>query len=132
MLQPPKLPLEMPLYVYHNLFLMLEILIQKKEVVTNYFGKLDSLYGRLNLIAKPMQVFNAEKTGAILVHKPGKVVAMQGREHVYSDTSAERGCTHTVLSCISATSFLLDVDVDTTVGDVCGTIGSDIGVSELS
>ena len=46
-----------------------------------------------------MQVFNADKIGVTIVHKPGKVVAQLGRHHVYSVTSAERGRTHTVLSC---------------------------------
>ena len=78
-----------------------------KEVVTDFFGKLGSLYGRLNLISKPMQVYNADETGVTVVHKPGKVIAELGRRHVYSVTSAERGRTHTVLYCISATGFVL-------------------------
>jgi hypothetical protein len=78
-----------------------------KEVVTDFFGKLGSLYGRLNLISKPMQVYNADETGVTIVHKPGKVITELGRRHVYSVTSAERGRTHTVLSCISATGVVL-------------------------
>ena len=82
-------------------------LCSKKVVVTDFFGKLGSLYGKLNLISKPMQVFNADETGVTIVHKPGKVIAELGRKHVYSITSAERGRTHTVLSCISATGFVI-------------------------
>ena len=36
-----------------------------------FFAKLGSLYGRLYLITKPMQVYN--ETGITVVHKPGKV-----------------------------------------------------------
>ena len=52
-------------------------------------------------------MYNANETGLMVVHKPGRVVAELGRRHVYSITSAERGRTHTVLSCISATGFVL-------------------------
>ena len=54
-----------------------------------------------------MQVYNADETGVTIVHKPGKVIAELGHHHVYSITSAERGRTHTILSCISATGFVL-------------------------
>ena len=75
-----------------------------KEVITNFFEKVGSLSGRLNLIS---QVYNADETGVTIVQKPGKVIAELGRHHVYSITSAERGRTHTILSCISATGFVL-------------------------
>ena len=45
-----------------------------KSVVEDFFAKLGALYGRLNLIAKPMQVFNIDETGFSIVHKPGKVM----------------------------------------------------------
>ena len=35
--------------------------------------------GRLNLITKPMQVYNADETGVSIVHKMGKVLAHLGR-----------------------------------------------------
>ena len=54
-----------------------------------------------------MNVYNADETGVTIVHRPGKVIADLGQRHVYSITSAERGLTHTVLSCISATGFVL-------------------------
>ena len=62
------------------------------------------MYGLLNLISKPMQVYNADETG---ISKPGKVVAELGRRNVYAITSAERGKTHTVLSCVSASGHTL-------------------------
>ena len=42
-----------------------------------------------------------------LVHKPGKVVAEMGRHKVYAFTSAEKGKTHTILTCVSASGHVL-------------------------
>ena len=82
-------------------------LCSNKDTIEEFFGKLGSLYGRLNLIAKPMHIFNADETGVSVVHKPGKVVAELGHPNVYSLTSAEKGKTHTVLSCVSASGYVL-------------------------
>ncbi len=54
-----------------------------------------------------MQIFNADETGISIVHKPGKVLAQLGRRNVYSITSAERGKTHTIMSCMSASGYIL-------------------------
>ena len=62
-----------------------------KDVVDDFFAKLGALYGRLNLISKPMQVYNVDETGITVVHKPGKVFSAVGRKHVYSLTSGEKG-----------------------------------------
>ncbi len=77
------------------------------DIISDFFGKVGSLYGRLNLLSKPMQIFCADETGISVVHKPGKVVAQLGRHNVYSITSAERGKTHTVLACVSASGYIL-------------------------
>lgn len=63
------------------------------------------MYGRLNLISKPMQIYDADKTGISIIHKPGKVVAELGYCNVL--TSAERGKTHTVLLCVSASGHII-------------------------
>ena len=75
-----------------------------KETISDFFAKLGGAYGRLNLLSKPMQVFNTDETGVSIVHKVGKVVAEVGRR-VWSVTSAERGKTHTVVTCVSASGF---------------------------
>ena len=54
-----------------------------------------------------MQIFNVDETGVSIVHKQGKVLAQLGQRHVYSITSAEKGKTHTVLSCVSASGQVL-------------------------
>lgn len=54
-----------------------------------------------------MQIFNVDETGISIVHKPGKVVTELGRRNVWSVTSAEKGKTHTVLACVSASGFAI-------------------------
>ena len=66
-------------------------LCSNQETIDEFFGKLGALYGRLNLISKPMLIFNADETGISVVHKPEKVVAKLGRHNVYAMTSAEMG-----------------------------------------
>jgi hypothetical protein len=77
------------------------------DTISDFFGKLGSLYGRLNVISKPMVLFNCDETSVSIVHKPGKVIAQLGRKNVYAITSAERGKTHTILSCVSASGYVL-------------------------
>ena len=72
------------------------------DVIDNFFSKLGSYYARLNLLTKPMMVYNIDETGIKIVHKPAKVIAEVGRKHLYSLTSGERGKTHTVVVCVSA------------------------------
>ena len=54
-----------------------------------------------------MQVYNCDETGVSIVHKSGKVLAKLGRRNVYAITSAEKGKTHTILSCVSASGYVL-------------------------
>ena len=77
-----------------------------EETIEDFFAKLGGVYDRLNLPSKPMQIFNIDETGVSVVHKVGKVVAEVGRR-VWSITSGERGKTHTVVTCLSASGFVL-------------------------
>ena len=72
-----------------------------QATVDDFFGKLGSLYGCLNLITKPMLIYNCDETGINIVHKPGKVIIEMRRQIVYALTSAERGKTHPACLCIS-------------------------------
>ena len=65
-------------------------LCSNQETIDEFFGKLGALYGRLNLISKPMLIFNTDETGISVVHKPGKVVAKFGRCNVYAMTCIGR------------------------------------------
>ena len=76
-----------------------------KEVIEDFFAKLGGICARLNLLAKPMQLFNVDETGISIVHKPGKVVTELGRRNVWGITSAERGKTHTVVTYVSASGL---------------------------
>ena len=78
-----------------------------KGTIDDFFAKVGAIFGRLNLIAKPSQIFNADETGVTIVHKPSKVVAHVGRHNVPSLTSADKGKTHTVLACVSASGQVL-------------------------
>ena len=40
-----------------------------EEIVQDYFG------ARLNVVTKPMQIYNMDETGVSIVHKPGRVIA---------------------------------------------------------
>ena len=71
-----------------------------KETINDFFAKLGAIYGRLNLIAKLSQIFNADETGVTIAHKPSKVIAQIGRHNVPSITSADKGKTHSILACV--------------------------------
>ena len=77
------------------------------DTVHDFFGKLGAIYGRLNLICKPMQIYNCDETGVSVIHKPGKVVAEMGCHKVYAVTSAEKEKMHTILMCVSASGHVL-------------------------
>ena len=56
-------------------------------------------------IQTSMHNYNCDETRVSVVHKPGKVVAKMGQHKVYAVTSAEKGKTHTILTCVSASSI---------------------------
>ena len=60
------------------------------DIINDFFGKLGSIYGKLNLISKPMQVYNCDETGVSIVHKPSKVIAEFGRHNIYAITRVGR------------------------------------------
>ena len=76
--------------------------ISSNRATVDFLGKLGSLYGHLNLITKPMLIYNCDETGISIVHKQGKVVTEMGRRNVYALMSAERGKTHRACLCISS------------------------------
>ena len=78
-----------------------------KEIIDDFFAKLGAIYARLNLLSKPMQIFNVDETGISVVHKTGRVISQIGRKNVWSVTSAEKGKTHRVITCVSASGFVI-------------------------
>ena len=65
-------------------------LCSNSDILSTFLGKLGEVYGKLNLLTKPMQIFNCSETGVSVVHKPGKVLVQLGRRNVHSITSAEK------------------------------------------
>ena len=76
-------------------------------IIDDFFSKLGALFARLNLLTKPMQIYNADETGVSIVHKPGKIVTEVGQRTVWSLTSAEKGRNHTLMTCVSASGVAL-------------------------
>ena len=45
--------------------------------------------------------------GVTVAFKPNKVTAKLGKRNMYAHSAAERGKTHTIVSCVSATGFIV-------------------------
>ena len=72
------------------------------KIMEDFFAKLGSVYARLNLLTKPMQVYNVDESGINLVQHRGKVVTEIGRRSVHRVVASEKGKNHTVIACGSA------------------------------
>ena len=48
-------------------------LCANRETLSDFFGKLGAIYGKLNLISKPMQIFNSDQTSVTILFKPRKL-----------------------------------------------------------
>ena len=55
-----------------------------KETIDDFFAKLGGIYARLNLLSKPLQIF---EIGISVVHKTGRVISQIGRKN---DINRER------------------------------------------
>lgn len=78
------------------------------KVIEDFFAKLGAVCVCLNILSKPMQIFNADETGLLKVHEPRtKVIAKRGQKTVWSLTSGERGRTHTIMVCGLASGYAL-------------------------
>ena len=62
------------LFVKHNLFQWLEQQMLLKTLSQIYFDKLSFSYAKLNIIAKPMLLYNVDESGVTVVTKPTGVV----------------------------------------------------------
>ena len=98
----PKLTLRTPQPLLYN-----RALGGNADVIKDFFAKLGAIYARLNILSKPMLIYNMDETSVSIVHKVGKVVAQVGRRMVWSLTSGEKGKTHTIVTCVSASGFVL-------------------------
>ena len=78
-----------------------------REIISDYFGKLAAVCAKLNVLMKTMNIFNMDETGVTIIHKGGKVVTEVGRRNVWAITSGEKGKTHTIITCVSASGYVL-------------------------
>ena len=77
------------------------------EIISEFFAKLKAMYAKSNLLNKPMNIFDMDETGVIAVHKGQKVVTEIRRKNIWALTSGEKGKTHTIPTCVSASGFVL-------------------------
>ena len=66
-----------------------------------------TLERKLNLVSKPMQIYNSNETGVTIVFNHRKVVGEMGCRNVYTVSAAKKDRTHTVLSCVSASGSFI-------------------------
>ena len=72
----PQLPIH---YVHHTQSLsMARATSVNKEIITDFFGKLDFLYAKLNIIAMLMLIYNVDETGITVATKPTGIVTQVG------------------------------------------------------
>ena len=68
----PQLPIH---YIHHTQSLsMARATSANKEIITDFFGKLDFLYAKLNIIAMLMLIYNVDETGITVATKPTGIV----------------------------------------------------------
>ena len=72
------------------------------EIIEDFFAKLGAIYARLNLLTKPMLVYNVDETGVSLTQHKGKVITEIKRRNTHRVTACEKGKNHTVIACGSA------------------------------
>ena len=75
--------------------------------IQDFFAKLGALYARLNLLSKPMQVYNVDESGLNITQHKGKVVADIKRRGVHRVVASEKGRNHTIVACGSASGYIL-------------------------
>ena len=72
-----------------------------EKVIEDFFAKLASVLVRLNILSKPMLVYNADETGFSKVHKSqSRVLARRGQKAVWGITSGENTYSFSLRICI--------------------------------
>jgi len=73
-----------------------------RQECTQYFELLGNVLRENNLLNTPQKIFNLDETGLQLNNNPGKVVVTKGAKTVNCITSAEKGETISVITCVNA------------------------------
>ena len=75
--------------------------------IQDFFAKLGAMYACLNLLSKPMQVYNVDESGLNITQHKGKVIADVKRRGVHRVVASEKGRNHTIVACGSASGYIL-------------------------
>ena len=78
-----------------------------REIISDYFVKLGAVCAKLNVLMKPMNIINMYETGVTIIHKDEKVMTEIGRRNVWAITSGEKGKTHTIITAVSTSGYVL-------------------------
>lgn len=78
-----------------------------KQEVNDYFVLLKNIFDEHGFYSFPRKIYNTDETGVQLNNPPDKVLASKGAKAVCSLTSAEKGETITVLTCVNAEGHFL-------------------------
>lgn len=78
-----------------------------RDECAKYFKLLGDVLRENNLLNTPQKIFNLDETGLQLNNNPGKVVTNKGAKMVNCITSAEKGETISVITCVNAEGYFL-------------------------
>lgn len=78
-----------------------------RQECDKYFELLGKVLRENNLLNAPQKIFNLDETGLQLNNKPGRVVTNKGAKMVNCITSAEKGETISVITCVNAEGSFL-------------------------
>ena len=94
-----------------------------KEVIGAYFDLLEETLSKNGILDKPAVIFNVDKTGMPLDHKPEKAIAEKGARIVTAHTSGDK-TNITVIACGSAAGQVIPpMEKHTfTIGEIPGTM----------
>jgi len=76
------------------------------ETMTEYFEMLKAVMIKHNFLNNPSQIYNVDKTGMPLDHRPPKVIAKRGQKKVHRRTSGYKSQI-TVIAYVSATGHTI-------------------------
>ncbi|KAJ8932540.1 hypothetical protein NQ314_014590 [Rhamnusium bicolor] len=78
-----------------------------RQECAKYFELLGNVLRENNLLNTPQKIFNLDETGLQLNNNPGKVVTNKGAKMVNCITTAEKGETISIITCVNAEGSFL-------------------------
>ena len=65
------------------------------------------MYAGLNILTKPMQVYNVDECSINVTLHKGRVISEVGRRNVHRVVASEKGMNHTIIVCGSASGHVI-------------------------